>query len=86
MGIIDNMAGFVCPSCTGYSEIFYPSTGGAKALCDELALTLLGSIPLDPRIGKSCDLGLSFCDEYPDSPATKAYLEVIARVRALVDS
>lgn len=86
LGIVENMAGFVCPSCTGYSEIFYPSTGGAKALCDELALTLLGSIPLDPRIGKSCDLGLSFCDEYPDSPATKAYLEVIARVRALVDS
>ncbi len=85
LGIVENMAGFVCPSCTGYSEIFYPSTGGAKALCDELGLRFLGSIPLDPRIGKSCDLGVSFTDEYPDSPATKAYLEVIERVRGIVD-
>lgn len=85
LGIVENMAGFVCPSCTGYSEIFYPSTGGAKALCEELGLNFLGSIPLDPRIGKSCDLGVSFTDEYPDSPATKAYLDVIERVRKLVD-
>ena len=85
LGIVENMAGFVCPSCTGYSEIFYPSTGGAKALCEELGLNFLGSIPLDPRIGKSCDLGVSFTDEYPDSPATTAYLDVIERVRKLVD-
>ncbi|EST04637.1 ATPase-like, ParA/MinD [Kalmanozyma brasiliensis GHG001] len=85
LGIVENMAGFVCPSCTGYSEIFYPSTGGAKALCEELGLNFLGSIPLDPRIGKSCDLGVSFTDEYPDSPATKAYLDVIESVRRLVD-
>lgn len=85
LGIVENMAGFVCPSCTGYSEIFYPSTGGAKALCEELGLNFLGSIPLDPRIGKSCDLGVSFTDEYPDSPATNAYLDVIENVRKLVD-
>ncbi|SPO29377.1 probable NBP35 - nucleotide-binding protein [Ustilago trichophora] len=85
LGIVENMAGFVCPSCTGYSEIFHPSTGGAKALCQELELNFLGSIPLDPRIGKSCDLGISFTDEYPDSPATTAYLKVIERVRTLVD-
>ncbi|SPO28497.1 probable NBP35 - nucleotide-binding protein [Ustilago trichophora] len=85
LGIVENMAGFVCPSCTGYSEIFYPSTGGANALCKEIGLTFLGSIPLDPRIGKCCDLGISFTDEYPDSPATTAYLQVIERVRMLVD-
>lgn len=85
LGIVENMAGFVCPSCTGYSDIFFPSTGGAKALCAELDIHFLGSIPLDPRIGKSCDLGLSFTDEYPDSPATLAYLDVIDKIRSLVD-
>ncbi|GAC74992.1 predicted ATPase [Moesziomyces antarcticus T-34] len=85
LGVVENMAGFVCPSCTGYSEIFYPSTGGAKALCDELGLRFLGSIPLDPRIGKSCDLGVSFTDEYPDSPATKAYLDVIENIHQLIE-
>lgn len=57
LGVVENMAGFVCPSCHGNSDVFYPSTGGAKALCEELDLTFLGSVPLDPRIGKCCDLG-----------------------------
>jgi Mrp family chromosome partitioning ATPase len=79
LGVVENMAGFVCPACHGRSDIFYPSTGGAKALCEELGLRFLGSVPLDPRIGKCCDMGESFVDEYPDSPATKAYMDIIDR-------
>lgn len=79
LGIVENMAGFVCPSCHGRSDIFYPSTGGAKALCEELGIRFLGSVPLDPRIGKCCDLGESFVDEFPDSPASHAYMDVIGR-------
>ena len=37
----------------------------------------LGAVPLDPRIGKSADYGVSFLDEYPDSPASIAYLDII---------
>ena len=84
LGIVENMAGFVCPACHGRSDIFYPSTGGAKALCEELDIPFLGSIPLDPRIGKCCDLGESFVDEHPDSPASAAYLDVIDKIRTVV--
>lgn len=77
LGVVENMAGFVCPACHGRSDIFYPSTGGAKALCEDEGLTFLGSVPLDPRIGKCADLGESFVDEYPESPASAAYLEII---------
>ncbi|EPQ31774.1 uncharacterized protein PFL1_01106 [Pseudozyma flocculosa PF-1] len=84
LGVVENMAGFVCPACHGRSDIFHPSTGGAKALCEELGLNFLGSIPLDPRIGKCCDLGESFVDEYPDSPASHAYLDVIERIKEIV--
>ena len=79
LGVVENMAGFVCPSCHGRSDIFYPSTGGAKALCEELDLRFLGSVPLDPRIGKCCDMGESFVDEFPDSPASIAYTHIIDR-------
>ena len=41
-------------------------------------IPFLGSIPLDPRIGKSCDHGVSFLEEYPESPSTKAYLDIVA--------
>lgn len=40
-------------------------------------IPFLGAIPLDPRIGKSCDQGISFLEEYPDSPATKAYAGIV---------
>ncbi|KAF9973886.1 cytosolic Fe-S cluster assembly factor nbp35 [Actinomortierella ambigua] len=84
LGVVENMAGFVCPSCKGESVIFPPTTGGAKKMCEDTNTRFLGSIPLDPRIAKSCDQGLPFMDEYPDSPATKAYQEIIAKIHDLL--
>ncbi|EIN03812.1 P-loop containing nucleoside triphosphate hydrolase protein [Punctularia strigosozonata HHB-11173 SS5] len=84
LGIVENMAGFVCPSCKGESQIFKPSTGGAKKLAEETGLELLGSVPLDPRIGKSADYGVSFLDEYPESPASVAYLNIISRIKQIL--
>lgn len=79
LGVVENMSGFVCPSCKGRSEIFRPTTGGARRMCEEMGVELLGAVPLDPRIGKSADYGVSFLDEYPDSPASTAYLDIIDR-------
>ncbi|KAF9036980.1 P-loop containing nucleoside triphosphate hydrolase protein, partial [Hymenopellis radicata] len=83
LGIVENMAGFVCPNCKSESQIFKPTTGGAKRLAEETGLELLGSVPLDPRIGMSADYGVSFIDEYPDSPATSAYLDIIDRIKVI---
>ncbi|KAJ1855454.1 cytosolic Fe-S cluster assembly factor nbp35 [Coemansia sp. RSA 2703] len=85
IGVVENMSGFVCPSCHGESQIFYPSTGGAKALCDELGIPLLGSIPLDPRIGQACDQGTSFLDTCASSPAAQAYVKIIDGIKSLVE-
>ena len=79
LGLVENMSGFVCPGCKTESQIFKPSTGGAKRLAEEVGVELLGTVPLDPRIGKSADYGVSFLDEYPDSPATQAYLSIVDR-------
>jgi Mrp family chromosome partitioning ATPase len=35
LGVVENMSGFVCPSCNGKSDVFFPSTGGAEALAEE---------------------------------------------------
>ncbi|KAI0270974.1 P-loop containing nucleoside triphosphate hydrolase protein [Russula aff. rugulosa BPL654] len=84
LGLVENMAGFVCPNCKTESQIFRPSTGGAARLAKETGVELLGSVPLDPRIGKSADYGVSFLDEYPDSPATSAYLNIIERLKDIL--
>ncbi|KAI0821565.1 P-loop containing nucleoside triphosphate hydrolase protein [Irpex lacteus] len=77
LGLVENMSGFVCPNCKGESQIFKPSTGGGRRLAQDMNVPFLGAVPLDPRIGKSADYGVSFLDEYPDSPATTAYLDII---------
>jgi len=84
LGLVENMAGFVCPNCKGESQIFRPTTGGAARLAKEMDVELLGSVPLDPRIGKSADYGVSFLEEYPDSPGTTAYLSIIERLKELL--
>lgn len=86
LGIIENMSGFVCPSCTHESKIFRATTGGGRALAKELGLKFLGAVPLDPRIGKACDMGMSFVDEVPDSPATTALMDIVKQIRDMVDA
>uniref|UniRef100_A0A9J7Z7H6 NUBP iron-sulfur cluster assembly factor 1, cytosolic n=1 Tax=Cyprinus carpio carpio TaxID=630221 RepID=A0A9J7Z7H6_CYPCA len=81
IGVIENMSGFVCPKCKNTSQIFPPTTGGAQRMCEELNLPLLGSVPLDPRIGRSCDEGKSFLTEVPDSPAAVAYQNIVQKIR-----
>lgn len=81
LGVVENMSGFVCPSCNGLSEIFVPTSGGAEALCKEEGLELLGKVPLDPRIGRGCDFGRDWLEEWPESMATRAYFDVVERLR-----
>ncbi|XP_036876579.1 cytosolic Fe-S cluster assembly factor NUBP1 isoform X2 [Manis javanica] len=82
IGVVENMSGFVCPKCKKESQIFPPTTGGAEVMCQNLKLPLLGKVPLDPRIGKSCDKGQSFLIDAPDSPAALAYRSIIQRIQA----
>lgn len=77
LGLVENMAGFVCPNCKEESFIFKPTTGGGKKLCEEMNIPFLGSVPLDPRIAKACDAGQCFFDDYSDSPAASALLGVL---------
>ncbi|KAI9103195.1 essential iron-sulfur cluster binding protein localized in the cytoplasm [Phlyctochytrium arcticum] len=86
LGVVENMSGFVCPSCTNVSQIFAPNTGGAQRMALDTSVPYLGAIPLDPRIGQSCDLGESFLDMYPDSAATQAYLAIIEKFKLSLPS
>lgn len=81
LGIVENMSGFVCPSCKHQNQIFKATTGGARNLAKETGIPFLGVVPLDPRIGMACDYGESFFDNFPDSPACAALQGVVTRVQ-----
>jgi len=55
LGIVENMSGFVCPSCGHHIDLF--KSGGGEALADEAQVPFLGRIPLDPHIVSSGDSG-----------------------------
>ncbi|XP_062444300.1 cytosolic Fe-S cluster assembly factor NUBP1 isoform X2 [Rhea pennata] len=85
IGVVENMSGFICPKCKNESQIFPPTTGGAEKMCQNLSISLLGKVPLDPQIGKSCDKGQSFLSEVPESPATSSYKSIIQRIQEYCD-
>lgn len=80
LGVVENMSGFVCPSCTHKNKVFKATTGGAKKLARETGVPYLGAVPLDPRIGMACDYGESFFDNFPDSPACIALRKIVRKV------
>uniref|UniRef100_U3FCP2 Fe-S cluster assembly factor nubp1-A-like protein n=1 Tax=Micrurus fulvius TaxID=8637 RepID=U3FCP2_MICFL len=81
VGVVENMSGFVCPNCKKESQIFPLTTGGAEMMCRTLNVPLLGKMPLDPQIGKSCDRGHSFLAEAPHSPAALSCRNIIQRIQ-----
>lgn len=55
IGLVENMSGFVCPSCNNCANVF--SKGGGRALSDQMGVKFLGEVPIDPRIAASMDSG-----------------------------
>lgn len=71
IGIIENMATFICPNCGHESHIF--GEGGGKRTCEEYDVPYLGNIPLDLEIRISGDAGKPIVAEKPDSVAAKVF-------------
>jgi ATP-binding protein involved in chromosome partitioning len=55
LGIIENMATYVCPHCGEPSHPF--GTGGAEVAAAELGVPFLGRLPLSPAIREASDAG-----------------------------
>ncbi|MCK4884727.1 Mrp/NBP35 family ATP-binding protein [Candidatus Bathyarchaeota archaeon] len=82
IGVVENMSGFVCPDCGKETHIF--RTGGGEKVAQEYSVPFLGSIPLDPRVCEASDLGHPFIMENPDSPASKAFMEIVEKIKTYI--
>jgi len=78
IGIVENMSGFVCPKCGTRSDIF--RSGGGRKIAEELSVPFLGSIPIDEKVAEDSDKGVPFIVEHADSPASKAFMEIVRRI------
>ena len=55
LGIVENMAGYICPHCGEGSDPF--GSGGAEAAALEIGVPFLGRLPLSPAIRTASDAG-----------------------------
>ena len=84
IGIIENMSGFICPKCGTQTNIF--KVGGGQKIAEDLSVPFLGSIPIDPEICRDSDNGMPFITEHTDSPATKAFTEIVKKIERFLEN
>lgn len=78
IGIVENMSGFICPKCGTETDIF--KVGGGQKIAKDLSAPFLGSIPIDSEICNDSDNGIPFITEHANSPATKAFTEIVKKI------
>ena len=70
LGLIENMAGYVCPNCGTVGPLFDGPGGEATAALH--GLPFLGRVPFDPRLAAAADRGRPFVLEHGDTPTGRA--------------
>ena len=78
LGIVENMATFVCPHCGETSHIF--GHGGARAEATRLNVPFLGEVPLNMTIRETSDAGRPVVAIDPDGPHAAVYKAIAAQV------
>lgn len=81
LGLVENMAGYVCPHCGEVSDPF--GNGGAEAEAARLGIPFLGRVPLDIAIRQASDAG-----EPPaarDDAAADPFLRIAEKVAAALN-
>lgn len=68
VGVLENMGEGACPNC---GHVFAADSGAGRLLAAESGVPFLGSVPADPEIARSGDLGIPYVKVFPDSPAAK---------------
>jgi ATP-binding protein involved in chromosome partitioning len=84
IGIVENMSGFICPTCSTETQIF--KTGGGQRVAEKHSVPFLGRIPIDPRICEASDSGHPFIMENPDSPAAKAFAQIVEKIKKYIQN
>ena len=88
-GVIENMSGMTMPDGT-VLNIF--GEGGGEHVAERLTqltdsdVKLLGSVPLDPKLREHGDTGTPVVISDPESPAAKAVLEIVDKLKVRPNS
>ena len=81
IGVVENMAFYVCEHCGEEEPLF--ST--AETLDTAFQQPLLGSVPFDPKLARAGDDGTLYLNGFPDAPASRALIAVAEKIQAFFE-
>ncbi|MGB5506509.1 MAG: Mrp/NBP35 family ATP-binding protein [Sulfurovum sp.] len=82
-GIIENMSGFICPSCDAESDIF--GMGTTVPVAKEYDTEVIARIPIEPAIRVGGDTGMPVTYHKPDSETAQRYQEAATNLWKFIE-
>ncbi len=83
LGLVENMAGYVCGSCGSVGPLFHGP--GGETVAAEFGIPFLGRVPFDPQMAATGDAGVPLVAERPDSSAAQALLHIANQLKPLLE-
>ena len=83
LGLVENMAGYVCPACGTEDALF--GSGGGERLATAFGVPFLGRIPLVQAVRIAGDAGRPIVIAEPDGPVSEAFRALARRVADAVE-
>jgi ATP-binding protein involved in chromosome partitioning len=80
LGILENMAGFVCPHCSEETDLF--GKNGGKRAARAMEVPYLGHLPISAAMVKAGDAGTPLVLEAPEDPAAKMLIRIAEGLKA----
>jgi len=78
LGVVENMAGYICPSCGTEDPVF--GEGGGERLAEHFGVPLLARIPIVPAVREGGDRGVPLVAADPGHPVARIFRELAERV------
>ncbi|MFH1941071.1 MAG: Mrp/NBP35 family ATP-binding protein [bacterium] len=81
VGVVENMAGLICPHCAKEIDIF--GSGGGEKMANEMGVVFLGRIPMEVETREDSDHGMPIVLSRKESKTTQAFNTIAQNVITL---
>ena len=79
IGLIENMAYYICPHCGEKLHIF--GEGNGKAFAEEMEITYLGDLPIEERVSNSPNEDGVIATLDPNDEVSKRFVEIVEDIQ-----